>query len=156
LIVLDPPLDGISAPSLEKFARRVARVLGLGAEISILITDSDRIRGFNRRFRRKDKATDVLSFPREGASGRSGGDIAISAEIASANALDYGHSAQEELKILILHGMLHLAGYDHERDNGEMAAWEDRLRRQLRLPASLIKRTHRDLKAREARKRNLK
>ena len=79
----------------------------------------------------------MLSFPRP-----SGGDIAISAQIAPQNAQRYGHSVAIELKILVLHGMLHLAGYDHESDNGRMARAESRLRSQLKLPASLIDRTH--------------
>jgi len=95
------------------------------------------VQELNRRFRRKNKPKDVLSFPRE-----QGGDIAISAEIALENARRYGHSAAEEIKILVLHGMLHLSGYDHESDNGRIAAREARLRAQLRLPDSLIERTH--------------
>jgi len=71
-----------------------------------------------------------------------GGDIAISADIALENAGRYGHAAAEELKILVLHGMLHLAGYDHEADQGRMAKAEARLRAQLKLPASLIDRTN--------------
>ena len=102
-------------------------------DVEVLITGNRRIRSLNRQFRKKDKATDVLSFPRSG-----GGDIAISAELAAVNASRYGHSTVDELKILILHGVLHLAGYDHERDNGEMAAREAALRRQLELPGSLI------------------
>ena len=105
--------------------------------MDILITSNQRLRDLNRRFRRKDRPTDVLSFPNPGG----GGDIAISAGIAAENAARYGHAPVEELKILILHGMLHLAGYDHERDNGEMAAREAALRRQLGLPNSLTERS---------------
>ena len=103
--------------------------------MEILITGNRRIRELNRRFRGKDKSTDVLSFPRSG-----GGDIAISAEMAATNAERYGHAVADELKVLILHGILHLAGYNHERDNGEMAAREAAMRRQLGLPGSLIER----------------
>ena len=70
------------------------------------------------------------------------GDIAISADIAAANAAEIGHSPETELKILILHGLLHLAGYDHETDNGDMQARETELRQQLGLPSGLIERTH--------------
>ena len=73
---------------------------------------------------------------------RLAGDIAISAEIAAANAAELGHSAETELKILILHGLLHLAGYDHENDKGEMRAYEARLQKQFGLPTGLIERTH--------------
>jgi probable rRNA maturation factor len=69
------------------------------------------------------------------------GDIAISAEIAASNAKQLGHSEAEEIKILALHGILHLAGFDHERDNGEMAAEEVRLRSALKLPTGLIERS---------------
>ena len=93
----------------------------------------------NLRHCRKNKATDVLSFP--AAHPQFAGDLAISAEIAAANALQLGHSAEAELKILILHGLLHLAGYDHENDSGEMHARERALRQEFRLPATLIERT---------------
>jgi probable rRNA maturation factor len=105
--------------------------------VNILIASNTRLRDLNRRFRHKNKPTDVLSFPRP-----SGGDIAISAQIALDNAHHYGHSLADELKILVLHGMLHLAGFDHESDNGRMARAEARLRSQLKLPASLIDRSH--------------
>ena len=73
---------------------------------------------------------------------RSAGDIAISAEIAEQNAAELGHSTETELRILILHGLLHLAGYDHEADNGEMRVRETKLRQQLKLPTGLIERAH--------------
>jgi len=125
----------VNTAGLGTFARRVQRLARVAGQVDVLITGNRRIRVLNRRFRKKDKPTDVLSFPRP-----NGGDIAISAELAAANALRYGHAASDELKILILHGMLHLAGHDHERDNGEMAAREAVLRRQLGLPGSLIAR----------------
>ncbi len=100
------------------------------------------MRQLNRRFRRKDKATDVLSFPAGNQfSELSAGDLAISAQIAAANARRMGHSTSNEIKVLILHGMLHLAGYDHETDNGEMAREEQRLRKSLGLPTALIERS---------------
>jgi probable rRNA maturation factor len=110
----------------------LAKVQG---EVDVLIAGNQRLRELNRRFRRKNKPTDVLSFPRP-----SGGDIAISADIARDNARLYGHSLADELKVLVLHGMLHLAGHDHESDNGRMARAEARLRARLKLPASLIDR----------------
>ena len=92
------------------------------------------LRALNHRFRGKNKATDVLSFPsvagpESGKAKRVAGDVAISADIARENAVRLGHSAAEEVKILALHGILHLAGFDHERDNGEMARKEAELRR---------------------------
>ena len=141
MITLECPLGKGSASTLDRFARKVQRLLGLSADISILISNDRRIRELNRSFRKKDKTTDVLSFPRQDESGKLGGDIAISAEMAGKSASEYGHALADELKILILHGMLHLAGHDHERDNGEMAVREDTLRRQLDLPATLIARS---------------
>jgi probable rRNA maturation factor len=128
---------GVSAAQLQRFARRAQKLAEVQGEVDILIATNKRLRDLNHRFRRKNKPTDVLSFPRP-----SGGDIAISAQIALDNAQRYGHSLADELKILVLHGMLHLAGYDHESDNGRMARAESRLRSQLKLPASLIDRTH--------------
>jgi len=93
----------------------------------------------NRRYRRKNKPTDVLSFP-SGAPGVAG-DIAISLEIAATNATEIGHSLATEVKVLILHGLLHLAGFDHEKDKGEMLAREIAMRRELKLPVGLIERT---------------
>jgi probable rRNA maturation factor len=128
---------GLSAAQIQRFARRAQTLAKVKGEVDILISSNTRLRDLNRRFRHKNKPTDVLSFPRP-----SGGDIAISADIALENAHRYGHGMAEELKILVLHGMLHLAGYDHESDNGRMARVEARLRSQLKLPASLIDRAH--------------
>ena len=137
IIILEKPFAGVSEADLKRFAGRAQKLAGVAGEVAVLITDSRRVRSLNRRFRRKDKATDVLSFPRE-----AGGDIAISAQIAARNAQRYGHEFSGELKILMLHGMLHLAGYDHESDQGQMAARELELRRKLKLPGSLIDRAH--------------
>jgi probable rRNA maturation factor len=100
------------------------------------------MRILNRRFRGKDRTTDVLSFPAADPAGNeAAGDLAISAEIAADQAVERGHSLTEELKILILHGLLHLSGYDHETDSGEMAERELKLRNRLKLPTGLIERT---------------
>ena len=124
---------------LDRFVRKAQSLTGFSGEVNVLITGNARVRELNRRFRRKNKPTDVLSFPRV-----EGGDIAISLDIARENAKQFGHSSTDELKVLVLHGMLHLAGYDHERDNGRMAAREARLRAQLKLPNSLIERSDSD------------
>jgi len=137
VIVVDSNIQRINKADLARFARRAQKLAGVSGEVAVLIAGNDRIRELNRRFRKKNQPTDVLSFPRE-----SGGDIAISAEIARQNAGLYGHAFSNELKILVLHGILHLAGYDHENDQGEMAAQESLLRRKLKLPDSLISRTH--------------
>ena len=147
MVIFEPGISGTSsrglnAAQLQRFARSAQKLAEVQGEVDILISSNSRLRDLNRRFRRKDKPTDVLSFPRP-----SGGDIAISAQIASENAQRYDHNLATELKILVLHGMLHLAGYDHESDNGRMARVESRLRTQLKLPGSLIDRTHTSGKA---------
>jgi probable rRNA maturation factor len=127
--------SGATPAQIQRFVRQAQTLARVPGEVDVLISGSERLRQLNRRFRRQDKPTDVLSFPRP-----SGGDIAISAQIARDNARLYGHSLADELKILVLHGLLHLAGYDHESDNGRMASTEARLRARLKLPASLIDR----------------
>jgi probable rRNA maturation factor len=107
--------------------------------VNIRLTTNRELQDLNRRFRRKDSATDVLSFPSH--LPEVAGDIAISAEIAEQNAARLGHSRETELRILVLHGLLHLAGYDHESDSGEMEAKELALRRRFKLPSGLIERT---------------
>jgi probable rRNA maturation factor len=138
MVILEKKAEAAIETELNRFVRKARRLAGVRGEVGVLIAGNNRIQELNRRFRRKDKPTDVLSFPRT-----EGGDIAISADIADENARRYGHSLIEELKVLILHGMLHLAGYDHERDNGRMAGREERLRAQLKLPATLIERATR-------------
>ena len=129
-----------SARALSLFATRAQHALGLPGEVNIYVTSSREMQDLNRRYRRKNKPTDVLSFPSK-APGIAG-DIAISLEIAAANAADIGHSLATEVKVLILHGLLHLAGYDHETDGGEMLARETAMRQELKLPVGLIERTH--------------
>jgi probable rRNA maturation factor len=126
---------------LARFLARAQRAAGLRGEVNVLIARSREIRELNRRYRGQDGATDVLSFPSDGGAGKGfAGDIAISADLAAESARQFGHVPAEELKILLLHGVLHLAGYDHERDNGRMARMEERLRAQLGLPTALITR----------------
>jgi probable rRNA maturation factor len=111
--------------------------------VNVLVTNSSELRSLNRRFRGADKATDVLSFPSPTSTNRTrrvAGEVAISADIARNNANDLGHPLAEEVKILVLHGVLHLAGFDHEHDHGEMARKEGQLRRRLKLRSSLIER----------------
>jgi probable rRNA maturation factor len=139
VIIFETAVQGASRPGLERFARRAQRLAGVAGDVDILIAGNRHIRELNRRFRGKARPTDVLSFRSD-----AGGDIAISAVIARQNARRYSHSTADELKILVLHGMLHLAGYDHENDNGRMARVESRLRARLKLPASLIDRSRFD------------
>jgi probable rRNA maturation factor len=137
MVIFETAVKGVSVAMIQRFARKAQKLAKVVGEVDILISSNKRLQELNRRFRRKNKPTDVLSFPRP-----VGGDIAISGDIARHNAILYGHSPAEELKILVLHGMLHLAGHDHESDNGQMARTESRLRAQLKLPASLIDRAH--------------
>jgi len=146
---------GLSPSTLERFILRAKSLVHLRATVNVLITSSAELRTLNRRFRGADRATDVLSFPApviEGAHLSTAGDLAISADIARKNAARFGHSVAEEIKILALHGILHLAGFDHERDNGQMARKEQHLRQQLKLQTTLIERTHRRAKTATARR----
>jgi probable rRNA maturation factor len=143
LVILRTRVGSLKRRSLEGFVRRVRRVLELNGSVNVLVTSSAEVRALNRRFRAKNKATDVLSFPAQSpktGANRLAGDIAISADVAMRNAASLGHSAAEEVKILTLHGILHLSGLDHERDNGRMARKEMVLRRRFRLPTGLIER----------------
>jgi probable rRNA maturation factor len=141
LIILQKRVPGLTEQALERFVVRAKKMVGLKGAVSVLITSSREMRELNYRFRRKDEATDVLSFPAlRGVVTRFAGDIAISAEIAAANAKRLEHSVSDEVKILALHGVLHLSGYDHERDDGQMARTEARLRTDMKLPVGLIER----------------
>ena len=142
MIILKKNLPGTTSAVLARFLARAQRAAGLRGEVNVLIAGSHEIRELNRRYRGQDKATDVLSFPTDGGAGTEfAGDIAISADLAAQSARQFGHTPAKELKILLLHGVLHLAGYDHERDNGRMARMEERLRAQLGLPTALIARS---------------
>jgi len=146
VVILRKRIAGLSSSTLERFVLRARRLVRLRNTVNVLITSSGELRSLNQRFRGANNATDVLSFPAPLVSRqakRVAGDVAISADIARENASRLGHSVADEVKILVLHGMLHLAGYDHERDNGKMARKESRLRRQLRLEGSLIERAQR-------------
>ncbi len=114
------------------FATKALAAIGKDQSSATIAFVSDkRIRELNRQFRSIDKATDVLSFPADGPNELNLGDIAISAETAATQAKENGLSFDDEIAQLILHGLLHLSGYDHETDNGEMNRLELRLRRKL-------------------------
>jgi probable rRNA maturation factor len=140
-----PAASALGKRDLNRFLACAAKALGLTGEFSVLLTGDERLRALNLQFRGIDKATDVLSFPAlpEAANGAQVGDLAISLETALVQASAYGHTLQMEVKILILHGLLHLAGYDHERDQGQMRRFETRLRKQFALPAGLVERSQR-------------
>ena len=144
LVIVQERVAGLSQAALAKFVTRARRATGLRGAVSVLVTSSRELQKLNHRFRGKNKPTDVLSFPpMPGLMQDFAGDVAISAEIAAQNALRLGHTAAEEIRILALHGLLHLAGYDHECDDGEMERKEGRLRKSLGLPLGLIERGRR-------------
>ena len=138
-VVLAKRVRGLDADTLLSFTRRAVRFAGLRGGLTVRVTSSAEMRKMNRWFREKDKPTDVLSFVAESVPGYAG-DIAISMDIAAENAKRLGHPLADEVKVLILHGMLHLAGYDHETDRGEMAERERQLRLELGLPLALTER----------------
>lgn len=136
---------------VEVVAGGLAAARGLGAwltaaaparargEVCVALVSDARIRRLNREFRGVDRPTDVLSFPAAEA-GDASGDVVIATGVARRQAREAGHGLPTELKVLALHGLLHLMGYDHERDGGEMARLERRLRTRHGLPAGLIER----------------
>jgi probable rRNA maturation factor len=134
------PITDVSAGALQRFARKLQREVAKGGRFDCLITGDAELRRLNLQFRGKDYATDVLSFP--GDAGHLG-DLAISAARARAQAREFGHKTEDEIRLLMLHGVLHLLGMDHERDGGRMARAERRWRRELGLPNGLIERVDR-------------
>jgi len=141
LVIFQKRVTDLTELALRRFVARARRAAGVQGAVNVLVTSSAGLKSLNRRFRGEDKPTDVLSFPAEpDAQKQLAGEIAISAEIAAQNARALGHSPAEEIKILVLHGVLHLRGYDHECDNGRMARREKQLRAKLHLPLGLIER----------------
>jgi probable rRNA maturation factor len=139
-IIVECKAGGLKIRLLEVFLARAAKAGGVRGRVNILITGNRRIQELNCRFRGKSSPTDVLSFPAAMVGGVAG-DIAISLDIAAGNARALGHSVADEVRILILHGILHLAGYDHEDDRGQMEKKETALRKKLGLPTGLIERS---------------
>ena len=132
-----------TARTLARFLTEAQAAVGIRGQVTILLTSDQMLRSLNRRFRGKNKATDVLSFPADTTAPgveKIAGDLAVSVPTARRQAAGQGHSLSTEIKVLILHGLLHLAGYDHEADTGQMARRERLLRGKLRLPLGLIER----------------
>ena len=126
--------------TLGRFLRLAQTAVKLRGEVTVLLTTDAGIRSLNRRFRHKNKATDVLSFPVEDRSWGQAGDLAISVDTAARQAAEHNHSLGTEMKVLILHGLLHLAGHDHEADEGQMRKLEAKLGAKLGLRQGLIAR----------------
>lgn len=148
MITIEPPSSPLphstapAKPALARFLQRARKAIGLSGEVSVLLTSDAELKRLNRAYRGKNKATDVLSFPApEEIFDAHAGDLAISLDTAARQATEFGHPLNAELRILLLHGLLHLSGHDHETDSGEMAARESELRIRFRLPHTLIART---------------
>ena len=137
----------LRAPGLAAWLRRVAPARAKGT-LNVAVVSDARVRALNRTYRKKNYATDVLSFPTNPESlipnpSHFLGDIVIARGVARRQAREAGHAEAVELRILALHGLLHLLGYDHERDNGRMSRLERRLRRRGGLHEGLIERARR-------------
>jgi probable rRNA maturation factor len=117
---------------LRDFLTELVKRLRCAPAVTCLITTDAELRRLNRQFRKKDYPTDVLSFPPD--------EIAISLDRAADQARELGHSLDAELRVLMLHGLLHLCGMDHETDSGQMRRAETRWRKKLGLPSGLIER----------------
>jgi probable rRNA maturation factor len=126
------PSRRVRRTPLRGFLTELVKRLSGRQAVTCLITTDAELRRLNRQFRGKNYATDVLSFPPD--------EMAISLDRAAAQAKDLGHSLDAELRILMLHGALHLRGMDHENDSGQMRRAEIRWRKRLGLPAGLIER----------------
>ena len=132
----------IDLVALEKIAQSLTT-----KGIELIITDNRTIQELNQEYRDKDKPTDVLSFPmdtpftEESISAIPLGSIVISADLVKEKANEFKHTVDDELSLLFIHGLLHLLGFDHETDNGEMRAREKELIETFNLPSSLIVRT---------------
>lgn len=151
MITIEPPrgMDtaALKRAALLRFLRLARAAVGIDGEVHVLLADDATLRRLNRQFRSKDKATDVLSFPAGASTAffaekELAGDLAISLETAARQAKRFGHTIGDEVRVLMLHGLLHLAGFDHEQDQGQMAAREAELRSELGLPGGLIERVH--------------
>jgi probable rRNA maturation factor len=148
MINIDPPssplaldaLSTISKSGLARFLKRAQAAVRLEGHVDVLLTSDIELKRLNKAFRGKNKATDVLSFPAASEADGVAGDLAVSLDTAARQAADHGHELRDEVRILLVHGLLHLAGEDHETDAGEMAEREAELRRALKLPIGLLER----------------
>ncbi len=156
MITIDPPstpsIPALSKPALTRFLNRARNAVGLEGQVDVLLTSDAELKSLNRAYRGKNKPTDVLSFPTPPEIAQQhAGDLAISIDTAARQAATYNHPLDTEVKILVLHGLLHLAGEDHETDKGQMAAREAELRREFKLPNGLIERAAHPTRAKRAR-----
>jgi probable rRNA maturation factor len=150
-IILKRRVPGLGRRELTEFVAAACRAARLRGMVTLMVTDNHELRALNLRFKGADRATDVLSFPAPVFVRGFAGDIAISVDIAAKNARLLRHSVSDEIRILVLHGVLHLAGYDHDSDNGEMESRELLMRKRLSLPTGLIERNASGRKIKSAR-----
>lgn len=139
-VVFRKRFQDVASRPLQAFAERLARDVAHGRDFVCLITTAEELAELNARFRQKAESTDVLSFPAAGDPGYLG-DLAISLPHARAQAREHGHGTEDEIRVLMLHGLLHLMGFDHETDQGRMRRAESRWRKRLGLPTGLIARS---------------
>ena len=146
LLLFRPSPGALDAARLRTFARTLRDQVTGGRNFCCLIADDRELRRLNARFLGNDHATDVLSFPESGQVGIAPdflGELAISRERAAEQARQHGHAVDEEIQILMLHGVLHLLGMNHEADGGKMGRAEAAWRERLGLPVGLIERAAR-------------
>ena len=124
----------------ETFLQKVSQTL-TDKDIELVVTTNAVIQEINKEYRNVDKATDVLSFPYEEMPMAPLGSIVIAIDFVQQKAEEFSHSQNDEFSLLFIHGLLHLLGYDHEVDNGEMRVKEEELINKFELPKSLIVRT---------------
>ena len=141
-LLFEAPTPGVPRRDVRALARRLASDVARGRTFCCLITSDRELRRLNREFLKQDHSTDVLSFPSAGPDGFLG-EIAISFPKAKQQAEELGHSVSQEIGVLMLHGLLHLLGMDHETDRGRMARAEHKWRAALGLPRGLIERVRR-------------
>lgn len=139
LLIFQRAPKRLNRPRLRAFAETLRTRVAEGRSFCAMLTGDNDLRDLNRDFLDKDEPTDVLSFPARDPS-ESLGDIAISWQRAREQAAARGHAIEDEIEILMLHGLLHLLGYDHETDQGRMRRAEARWRKVLDLPPGLIAR----------------
>jgi len=134
-------LDNRTSPNLnEQLTHNITKTF-TDKEIELIITDENEMRDINKEHRDIDKSTDVLSFPYEDMPMSPLGSIVISSSHVSLKAKELGHTESDEITLLFIHGLLHILGFDHEIDNGEMRDREEKLIEKFKLPKSLIVRT---------------
>jgi probable rRNA maturation factor len=138
-LLFQHPTRHAKRTELRAFWRRLIAEVAGGRDAVCLISTDYELRRLNREFRGKDTATDVLSFPASTKTDELG-EIAISWDRATEQAWEMGHATGDEVRVLMLHGVLHLLGMDHESDSGEMLRAETRWRKKLGLPHGLIER----------------